>query len=278
MVKWFSKKGKNDKTIRYKANDIKRVSSDIDKDILINALDADTLKDYLQDSGSKFADNNYRSEEPEGIEDLSPSETRNVEDFVGSPVVLVHNDHVTKPSFIFANEEEWVVYKSKDEVDEELEKIISVQLRENPEVFDQSWLDQFRQMKMSTENRIMMSQEEARRLTGFAGKAELLSLAKSFGVNLNLYHFDSVDDLREIVYDHVQQELKHQLQDPVEYYVNLEGRYTESQLAKMPWIETSVDYDGAVKDAIELNGRAHFLSTIDGRESHIGDMYLYRLK
>ena len=106
----------------------------------------------------------------------------------------------------------------------------------------------------------------------------MLSLAKSFGLYLNLYKFDNESDLRKIVYDTIQKELKHQLQDPVLYYVDMEGKYTESELAKMPWVNTRINYADAINDAIESNGRSHFLSTSDGREVHVGDMFLYRLK
>ena len=62
------------------------------------------------------------------------------------------------------------------------------------------------------------------------------------------------------------------------YYVDLEGRYTESELAKMPWVNTKINYTDAINNAIESNGRSHFLSTVDGREVHVGDMLLYKIK
>ena len=273
MVLWKSKK---DGT-HFRHNKVKRVSGDIDDEKIISILDSDDILEAV-DNFNDSHNQDVNSDDLEPIEDLSGKQRRQVEEYVGSPVVLTYNDFIHKPSLIFANHEQWLVYKSEEDVNNDIKKTLESQLKDFPEMFDQSWLDNFRSITMSEENRIIKSQEESHRLTDHAGKHELLGLAKSFGINLNNHKFDNESQLRSIVMGGIQKELKHQLQDPIEYYVNLEGRYTESQLAKMPWVETKIRYDDAINDAIETNGRVHFLSTLDGREVKVGDLFMYRLK
>ena len=274
-MSWFTKKEKG-KIRHINTKKIRRVSEDIDPEIIASVLDTDDLVDIINDSNSTFQDGNYRPDEIEPIEDLSGKQRRMVEDFVGSPIILIHDDKTHKPSLIFDNTEEWIVYRSESEVDSDIRSRLEFQLKNFPEMFDQQWLDKFRRISMNSENRIIKSKEEADRITKYADKAELLGLAKSFGLHVS--SSSSISELRDVVHDGVQAELKHQLQDPVEYYVNLEGKYTESQLAKMPWVTTHINYNDAISDAIETNGRSHFLSTVDGREVHLGDMFLYRIR
>ena len=279
MPNWFSKKNPDGSVSHINTKKIKRVS-DYDLDKITSSLDADSIvssNDIPFDDLPRFRDGNYRPDESDSILDLSGEEKRIVEDSVGSPVILIYDDKINKPSLIFDNSEEWVVYKSLDDVNNDIKKKLGKMLRDYPESFDQNWLNQFRTITMNEEDRIEKSKEEAYRLTRHAGKSELFTLAKSFGLNLNNYKFDNDSDLRKIVYDVIQKELKHQLQDPVQYYVELEGKYTESELAKMPWVNTKINYTDAIDDAIENNGRSHFLSTVDGNEVHVGDMYLYKI-
>jgi hypothetical protein len=281
MVNWFTKKNKDGSVSHINTKKLRRVSDDYDLDKIASSLDIDSItssNDIPYDNLPKFRDGNYRPDESDPVEDLTGEEKRMVEDYVGSPVILVHDDKINKPSLIFDNSEEWVAYKSEEEVNRDIKKKLEKLLRDYPESFDQDWLNKFRTISMNEEDRIEKSKEEAHRLTKYAGKHELMSLAKSFGLNLNNYKFDNESQLRKIVYDVIQKELKHQLQDPVLYYVDMEGKYTESELANMSWVNTKINYADAINDAIENNGRSHFLSTVDGREVHVGDMLLYKIR
>ena len=281
MPNWFSKRNKDGSVSHINTKKIRRVSDDYNFDKVADSLNSDSVtipNDIPYEDLPKFRDGNYRPDESEPIEDLTGEEKRMVEDSVGSPIILVCDDKVNKPYFIFDNSEEWVVYKSEEEVNKDIKKKLEHQLKQYPESFNEEWLNKFRTITMNEDDRIEKSKEEAHRLTKYAGKYELFNLVKSFGLNLNGYKFDNESELRKIVYDAIQKELKHQLQDPVLYYVDLEGRYTESELAKMPWVNTKINYTDAINNAIESNGRSHFLSTVDGREVHVGDMYLYKLK
>lgn len=277
---WFSRKDNKGNICHINTSKIRRISEDVDPEIITSVLDTDDLLEVIN-SGTNmpaFQDGNYRPDEMEPLEGLSGEQRRMVEDSIGSPIILIHDDKIHKPSLIFDNQEEWTVYKSKEQVNNDIRKKLEYDLKTDPGMFDDSWLNKFRRISMSTENRIEKSKEEADRITKHADKKELFVLAKSFGLNLNNFKFDDISELRKIVYDIIQQELKHQLQDPVEYYVNLEGRYTEEQLSKMPWVDTHINYNDAIDDAIETNGREHFLSTVDGREVKLGDLFMYRVK
>lgn len=277
---WFSRKDKNGNIRHINTSKIRRISEDVDPEIIASVLDTDDLLEVIHGESDlpTFQDGNYRPDTMEPLEDISGEQRRKVEDYVGSPVILIHDDKINKPSLVFDNQEVWTVYKSKNEVDNEIRKRLESQLKNYPETFDQGWLDQFRRISMNTENKNIKSKEEADRITKYADKQELFSLGKSFGLNLNNYKFKDISDLRKIVYDAVQVELKHQLQDPVQYYVELEGRYSEEQLAKMPWVTTHINYTDAINDAIETNGRPHFLSTVDGREVKLDDLFMYRVQ
>lgn len=276
-MKWFSKKHGN-KVTHFSDKKVERDISPQDLSTSIDVLDELTVPGNDDVSIDMSVHDDSRKVSFEGIEDLSGEQREMIENYVGSPIVLVYSTPLTddKPYFLFDNHQGWLVLKSEEEANNEVKKKLKFNLINNPDLFDQTWLDQFRMITMSPEQRDKHSVIEAKRFTSHASKKELENLAHSFGLHVNVDL--PLEEIRDKVRSGIQKELKHQLQDPVEFYVNMEGRYTESELAKMPWVETKLDINGAVKDAIDMNGRAHFLSTVDGREIKLGDMFLYRME
>jgi hypothetical protein len=61
---------------------------------------------------------------------------------------------------------------------------------------------------------------------------------------------DYADDIREM------------LKDPIEYFVKNQGVYTKEELFKQPFIR--IDAREAAQDAIDTDGRDHFISHYDG--------------
>ena len=52
------------------------------------------------------------------------------------------------------------------------------------------------------------------------------------------------------------------MENPIEYFVNEQGIYSVEDLMKQFWI--NINIDEAAKDAIKVDGWAHFLSRYDG--------------
>jgi len=73
------------------------------------------------------------------------------------------------------------------------------------------------------------------------------------------------EDYREMKYD----EIYKALEDPMDYFVNEQGIYTEEELIKQSFI--SIDTDEASQDAVNTDGWQHFIATYDGNSLEVPD-------
>lgn len=75
-------------------------------------------------------------------------------------------------------------------------------------------------------------------------------------------HFDGVEYTEEEYEEYVDDVEARILRAPFEYFVKDEGIYTEEDLMKQDFMV--LDTWSAAKDAVDVDGWAHFLSTYDG--------------
>ncbi len=82
------------------------------------------------------------------------------------------------------------------------------------------------------------------------------------------------DTIRDDFHDRIYDETYDGLDDPIEYFVHEQGLYSIEELMKQNFI--SIDVDEASKDAVNVDGVAHFLSGYDGEEREVEGIYYYR--
>jgi len=73
------------------------------------------------------------------------------------------------------------------------------------------------------------------------------------------------EDYREMKYD----EIYKALEDPMDYFVNEQGIYSEEELIKQSFI--SIDTDEASQDAVNTDGWQHFIAIYDGNSLEVPD-------
>lgn len=123
-------------------------------------------------------------------------------------------------------------------------------LESNPEMFIQSWLHSFLYIT-ETDKRIMTSDEENFIIEMITEDAENEV-------------FENEEEKEKWIDEQVTEKLKdfkEGLEDPLQYFVDEQGIYSIEDLLKQSWI--NIDIEEASKDAVKVDGWAHFLSHYD---------------
>lgn len=76
-----------------------------------------------------------------------------------------------------------------------------------------------------------------------------------------------VDEARETLKERIFNQWEEGLKNPISFLVDDQGLYTREDLLKANFI--SIDTDEAAKDAVRVDGVAHFLATYDGDETEL---------
>ncbi|MDD5454006.1 MAG: hypothetical protein PHW62_00700 [Candidatus Ratteibacteria bacterium] len=183
-------------------------------------------------------------------------------------------------------EREWIVFKDEDDAREAAKAKVKEDLENEPEVFTQSWLQNFITV-YDTDKRIIAGEEADSQIEGMDDE-ELVKEAgldeewNDLEVKKNeLFESESEDvegkleglrtkqdDLIEKAKDSLRSSKSDQIQDaledPVEYFVEQQGIYSREDLMKQSFIR--IDIEKAAEDAIDTDGVSHFLDNYDGAE------------
>jgi len=166
---------------------------------------------------------------------------------------------------------EVLVFESGEIAEREAIERVREDLEESPEMFTQSWLEDF--IYISSIDRGMMASDEGSFAVEDRDDDEIMDMAESYNVETKE---KDIDDIREDVSEAVAHEWERGLDDPIEFLVEEKGMYSKEDLLKQPFI--NIDVDKASEDAIRVDGVAHFLGTYDGEENYgKGDMVYYYL-
>lgn len=157
------------------------------------------------------------------------------------------------------------IMESEDAAENIALESVEDQLRNEPELFESSWLRQH--LYITDTDKRIISNEDADSYVESMSDEEVLEYAdkkedydaeedenKKESI-LEQAKEDAVEKHSEYVYKRLEK-------DPVGYFVDEMGIYTEEELAKQPFM--SIDVESAAKEAVEIDGWAHFISRYDG--------------
>ncbi len=190
-------------------------------------------------------------------------------------------------------ESEWVIFKNEDEARSAATAQVKQDLENEPELFTQSWLQNFITIS-DTDKRIIAGEEadayvdnqmenreddlikeadESDWIEGekFADQIETIDneISKAIDEDKDTTALDKkrekiIDAAKERIRSDKQEEIERELEDPVEYFVEHQGIYSREDLMKQSFIR--IDVDKAAEDAIDTDGIAHFLDRYDSSE------------
>src|SRR3990167_9352605 len=145
--------------------------------------------------------------------------------------------------YIFIESEEIAEAIAIDQVKEDLE--------EDPGMFTQTWLQDFIYIS-DTDKRLLCNDEED-------------NIREMITEDTNIEDYENEEEYNNAIDEAVNtrlEEYRTSLENPIEYFVNEMGMFTIEDLMKQSWI--NINIDEAAKDAIKVDGWAHFLSRYDG--------------
>jgi len=196
---------------------------------------------------------------------------------------------------IEVNGEGMNIIASEDDAIAIAEEQVRNDLENEPELFNQEWLQNY--VSMSETDIRIIADEEATSLTDDLDDKEVIDRSGKQDEFDNLQEkMDAMDDpttgeykeledaqaklvesgredLQSQKYDEVKSALE---KDPKDYFVNELGAYTAEDLMKQPFIR--IDIDNATEDAVAEDGWAHFISRYDGdfKSTDNGAVYFRR--
>ena len=240
-------------------------------------------------------------------DDITAKELKAIEDYAGSQVEEIEEWYDEKGFLLVKMDDgtSYVVAPSDDEAERLAIERVKEDLENEPELFSQSWLQNF--ISMSDTDRRIIAGEESDNIEQNMDEKEILEetdmqedwdeleeekdeLEEEINTMTANSETDAqikeeldekesrldeiekeqekiVDDAREKFRDDKYDEIYDALEDPVEYFVEEQGIYTKEDLMKQSFI--SIDYDEASEDAVSTDGWAHFLSRYDGNYEEI---------
>jgi len=206
---------------------------------------------------------------------MSKEQQKAVEEYVDSKAV--NNYDEDRGNVVeFENGEEWLIFDSYDDAENQARDYVKEQLDDEPENFVQDWLNEFTYIS-DTDKRLLAGdltdsyasdirdEDDGQRLIEESGfdyeKFQKLSDKKKEEM------LDKAEEkLRDEMYDDALQSLE---RDAKDYLVNEQGIYTEEEYLKQSFVQ--IDTEQASINAINTDGVAHFLSTYDGNEVELKD-------
>ena len=240
-------------------------------------------------------------------DDITAKELKAIENYAGSQVEEIEEWYDEKGFLLVKMDDgtSYVVAPSDDEAERLAIERVRDDLENEPELFSQSWLQNF--ISMSDTDRRIIAGEESDNIEQNMDEKEILEetdmqedwdeleeekdeLEEEINTMTANSETDAqikeeldekesrldeiekeqekiVDDAREKFRDDKYDEIYDALEDPVEYFVEEQGIYTKEDLMKQSFI--SIDYDEASEDAVSTDGWAHFLSRYDGNYEEI---------
>jgi hypothetical protein len=179
---------------------------------------------------------------------------------------------------------EFAVADSYDTAEELAIEIVAQDLEQEPELFTQSWLENF--INVDRIRRDLYSDEFDSLYNDLTYDADRdpKDVAERMGLDPSDYEVEDEDGdvavdedllrkaIDENLDDFVQREVEERLSDPVGYLVDMFG---QEEGMKQALRFGGIDIDEAAKDAVRTDGAGHFLGHYDGELSDLPDSGVY---
>lgn len=175
------------------------------------------------------------------------------------------------------NGAEYLLFESRDKLEQEAKDAVRQDLEENPEIFNEGFIQDH--LSISDTDARLSAQDLAQ--SRLEGVEDELSSEIEDEVRDELSDKEDDDNFEELVDDEVQKRLPKALEekeseivdeleekiksDPVGFFVDEEGIFSREDLLKQSFMQ--LDIDSAVDDAVSEDGAEHFISRVDG-DSH----------
>ena len=150
-------------------------------------------------------------------------------------------------------------------------------LENEPETFNQDFISQHLYIT-DTDSRIIASEETDAYINDMSDREIASAYYDKHGEHQYLDVDDEDEDFGSLDYEYMRvsleedfyEDIKKRLDDPLEYFVNDLGAYSVEDLLKSNFI--NIDVEAAAKEAVQVDGEAHFLSHYDGNyeETNLG--------
>lgn len=200
-------------------------------------------------------------------------------------------------TFIFEDGTEYIAFENSEDAEKAAIDQVKEDLRESPENFTQSWLENF--ISISPTDRRIISGEEADNIVDNMSDEdlikeadmeeeyeevgnEILELEDPTGLGKDKYgaltkkQMAILEKAKDKRRSDKQEEIENALTDPIRYFVDDQGIYTKEDLLKQNFIR--IDIEKAAQDAVKTDGVAHFLATYSGEEIELSNnRVMYRI-
>jgi len=170
---------------------------------------------------------------------------------------------------------EYIVFESYDDAENACRDYVEEQLEEEPELFTQSWLDNYREINAGD---IRFIADDLTEMDMDRSDDELKEEAESRGIDVPDDYEEKDDyawrdELRDEIYNDHERELE---RDGKGYLVDDMGLYTEEDFNKQGFVH--IDTKEASESAVREDGVAHFFAGYDGNEIELpSGAYAYRV-
>jgi len=242
---------------------------------------------------------------PDEIGDLTGEQRLVAEKQVDSEIIKSFEGQTGENLYEFDNGEEWYIFDSFEDAEREAIEQVRQDVENEPEIFSEGFLDDH--ITISETDRNIIAGEEADNQTeGLSDQLrdeligdiesqfedEIEKNPKKFGLTdkdvedksdeyTDVFDKEVDEELEKQIDEKVEQkrdelvdEIRDKLKNPIDYFVEEQGIFSKEDLLKQSFI--SVDEDSASKEAVSVDGVAHFLARYDGSEIEADGLFMYR--
>lgn len=274
-------------------------------DLLTEAEDDEGITDEPDD---RETDDNEENEKPTA-ESYKDGVWEDAVDALGFENILEFEEKYDEPTRVSETSfgygysveignQEYYVFANHDDAENEAQAYVKDMLKSEPELFNQEFIRRY--ITMSDTDRRLYAQDDADSYVGdiredndgerlIEEASEVDSKIEEEWEDLQEKYNneeidqDEYDDSKEKLLDKAEEALSESiyervyesLEDPYEYFVEEQGIYSPEDFFKQ--FGNYIDVEEATVDAVSEDGVAHFLSSYDGNENEIGDLYVYRI-
>lgn len=174
-------------------------------------------------------------------------------------------------------ESEWIVFMDMDDAENEAIEQVEYDLEDEPETFNKSFLKNH--LYITETDKRLIANEEADFIVDDLDEDELFerlgdnSLQSKYEDAIENEDYTTADEVleeaKEKLREQIIDEMKKNLEDPYEYFVEEQGIYTMAEFMEQPFVQ--IDTRKAAENAVNIDGVAHFLDHYDGEEEDITD-------